>query len=69
MYSQVYKKNVLIDFNCSSVIGENVGQKTLTLFKGTHNKCHPDMKALYMKKEPAEVDMYYNDIVCWEKLD
>ena len=25
MYSQVYKKNVLIDFNCSSVIGENVG--------------------------------------------
>ena len=27
------------------------------------------MKALYTKKELGEVDMYYNDIVCWEKLD
>ena len=69
MYSQVYKKNVLLAFNCSSVIAENVGEKTLTLFKGTHTKCYNEMKRLYMGKEPGEVDMYYNDIVCWESLN
>ena len=69
MYSKYFQKNVLIDFNCSTVIAENMGEKTLTLFKGTCMRCYKEMQDLYMKKIPKEVDMYYNDIVCWEKLD
>ena len=53
MKSKEYNKNILIDFNCSSVIAEDVGEKTLTLFKGTCVKCHHEMRALYMKKEPG----------------
>lgn len=52
MYSRSFEKNILIDFNCSSVISENVGEKTLTLFKGTVSKCSDEMSALYMKKKP-----------------
>ena len=69
MYSHEHKKNILIDFNCSSVIAENVGEKTSTKFKGTHTRCYKEMQDLYMKKYPGEVDMYYNDIACWEKLE
>ena len=27
------------------------------------------MEKLCFQKEPGEVDMYFNDIFCWEKLD
>ena len=50
MYSHEYQKNVLIDFNCSSVIAENIGEKTLTNFKGTHKRCYKEMKDLYLSK-------------------
>ena len=50
MYSHEYERNVLIDFNCSTVIGEVVGQKTLTFFKGTSTRCHKEMQVLYLKK-------------------
>ena len=46
MYSPSFGKNVLIDFNCSSVISEKVGEKTLTMFKGTRLNCSEEMEAL-----------------------
>lgn len=35
VWSQSQNKNVLIDFNCSCVLEEKIGFKTLTKFKGT----------------------------------
>lgn len=69
MYSRYYGKNVLIDFNCTEVLREFVGEKTLTFYKGTYSKCSEPMKDLWGQSCPGYVDLYYNDIICWENLN
>lgn len=69
MYSPSFGKNVLIDFNCSSVISEKVGEKTLTMFKGTRLNCSEEMEALYYSRKPDLVDLYFNDLVSLKKIN
>jgi serine/threonine protein kinase len=63
MYSPTHQRNVFIDFGCTEFIGEELGQKSLTVFKGTTGYC---TKALYSlsisQKRKGLIDLYENDV-------
>lgn len=58
--SKHFKKPIFIDFGFSDIIKEDVGYKTLTVFRGTPDFCTAEMLATMMKRE-GYVDLYYND--------
>ena len=60
MYSPSFGKPVFIDFNCSRVVKEPIGCKTLTKFKGTQSYCYSEMKNLF-NQTIGYADLFYND--------
>lgn len=50
MYSPTFRKDVLIDFGCTEVIREHLGEKTFTKFTGTTAYCSDEILALLKQK-------------------
>ena len=61
MLSLQRKELVFIDFNCSIMVKQKIGERTLTKFKGTVTNCSPEMFEVFTTKEYGFVDLYYND--------
>ena len=59
---------VFIDFNCSSIVSEKPGFKTLTTFKGTPDICSEEMFRLFNQNYYGHVDLFYNDAYTLQKL-
>ena len=68
MVSGEFGKPVLIDFGLAEIIAEECGEKTYTSFNGTPSFVSKEMLKLFNKdKEFGYVDLYYNDLVCFQK--
>ena len=53
---------VWLDFGLSRILGEELGQKTLTGFVGTFEVTSKEMQKLYFLKNRSLVDLYHNDV-------
>ena len=62
MLSQERGELVFIDFNCSSIVKEKIGEKSLTKFKGTATFCSSQMFEIFTTNMYGFVDLYYNDV-------
>lgn len=65
MYSPTFKRTVFIDFGLSEAVPISAGQRMLTLFRGTLNLCSVEMIETFYSNEKKMVDIYDNDIVCF----
>ena len=61
MYSNEYKKFVLIDFGFTKTVDSLLGEKEITLFVGTFNYTSPQMKRTVASSD-VSVDLYWNDL-------
>ena len=68
MLSPERRELVFIDFNCSIMVKQKIGERTLTKFKGTVVNCSPEMFEIFTTKEYGFVDLYYNDAYGLEML-
>lgn len=66
-WSPRFKKFIFLDFGFSKFLSEPVGHKTVSRFQGTYNYCSEEMKKLFLLKQSAPVDLYYNDLHCLQK--
>ena len=58
---------VFIDFGFSDIITEDLGLKTYTFFHGTPSFVSKEMmKLLFSEPKYGYVDLYYNDLVCFQ---
>ena len=62
MYSPSFQKEVFIDFNCSTVVKEDIGVKSYTSFRGTIGCCSKEMEKLLYSENMGFIDLYYNDV-------
>lgn len=54
---------MFIDFGLHAVVGEEIGQKSMTKFSGSLLMCSEEMKKIFMEGSGV-ADLYYNDAVC-----
>lgn len=66
MWSSEFNKNVFVDFGLSLFLNETISQNTYTNFFGTYFYACDEMKELMNKKRKGWVDLYYNDVVCFQ---
>ena len=64
MRSPTFNKLVFIDFGFSRFVREEAGEKTLIKFYGSPTYCSNEMRRCFTSKKPAEIDLFYNDLVC-----
>jgi serine/threonine protein kinase len=63
MFSPHFKKPVLIDFGFSEIIKEELGEKTLTNFRGSPAFCSDEMTKLIGSNSRFNfIDAYFNDL-------
>ena len=62
MFSQITQQLVLIDFDFSKLVAEEVGFKSLSSFAGSVRYCSPQMIRVYSSKVKCYIDLYYNDM-------
>jgi tRNA A-37 threonylcarbamoyl transferase component Bud32 len=68
VYSENFKKLVLLDFGLSEVNDVGLGYMKLELPKGSIDYCCDDMKKLFFDNfSQGLVDLYYNDMIALEK--
>ena len=67
-WSDVYRKLVFLDFSFTLSVKSKIGEKTLTGFVGTYHYSSPEMKKLFWLGTNVEVDLYYNDLNCLERV-
>ena len=67
MYSPTYGKHVLIDFGCSEVLKETLGQEKVTRFTGATAFCSDEMLNLLSRNESGLIDLYFNDTFAFNK--
>lgn len=63
-YSKLYKKYIFIDYGYSDIITEELGNRTMTGFKGTMQFCCDEMRHCYASQAKNLVDLYFNDAYC-----
>ena len=69
MFSRSQGKVVFIDFGLSKIIREEIGFKTYTSFRGTPTFVSEAMlNLLGVKNRWDFVDLYFNDLVCLQKV-
>lgn len=65
-YSNTFKKYVFIDLGLHRVVEEDIGEKTLTDFRGSMLYCSKELANCCLKGEQY-IDVYYNDTECLQK--
>lgn len=56
------KKFVFLDFGFTKYVHESPGYKTFAKFEGTYKYSSEEMKKIYLLRNRAFVDLYYNDL-------
>lgn len=65
-YSNIFKRYVFIDLGLHRVVEEEMGEKSLTDFRGSMLYCSKELTDCCIKGE-QHVDLYYNDSKCLDK--
>ena len=61
-WSHHFQRWVFKDFGFATFLKEKIGEKSTSKFIGTYRNTTPELKRLYLLKNPGEVDFYYNDV-------
>ncbi len=61
-------KYVFIDFGLSRLIGEFLGFKTYTHFRGSLNFVSEEMMQLFQQSSSKRIDLYFNDLFALKNL-
>lgn len=62
-WSPSLNEPVFIDFGCSEILSEEIGENTSTMYVGSFRYCSPELLKCYNNpKIMFMVDLYYNDV-------
>lgn len=67
VYSNYFKRPVLIDYGLSQVLKQNIDEKTRTHFIGTLENSCPEMVDLFRTQKQGLVNLYYNDAFAFSR--
>ena len=66
-WSPEFQRWVFLDFGFAKILGEKIGEKTITKFIGTFHFTTDELQQLFLLSRRGKVDFYYNDLYGLEK--